>query len=273
MYDSLGSRQKDYEAAYDSTIIRRAPVVVRVDGRSFTRVCRKLQKPYEPLLLEAMAQTMFYVVCEMAGATFAYQQSDEITFVLRNDQSLDSEPWYGNRVQKIASVTAGLATLAFNKAIQNLDKKIDLVGDALFDARVFALPTLSEAVNNLIWRQQDCTRNAISGTAQALLGKKFGKKSALKMLHGQSVKGKLELLRTECGIEFDEEFPSSYRLGVGAYKVPIIVPTKDGDSTRKKWTIDWDLPNFVSDRDFVYNVIFSGSDVYREKSLGNIVSS
>lgn len=271
MYDTLGDRQKDYEKAFDYTLIRRTPIIVRVDGRSFHRVCRKLKKPYEPLLLEAMADTMFYVVSEMAGAVFAYQQSDEITFVLRNDQSLDSEPWYGNRIQKISSISSSLATLGFNKAVTKLDKKLDLVGDAVFDARVFAMPTIGEVVNNLIWRQQDCTRNAISGAAQAILGKKFGKKTGLKMLHGQSAKDKVELMKTECGIDFEQEFPASYRMGVGAYKVPIIIPSRDGgDSTRKKWTIDWELPNFVTERDFIHNLIFSGHDVFREDSIATL---
>jgi len=134
MYDTLGDRQKDYEKAFDYSLIRRTPIIVRVDGRSFHKVCRKLAKPYEPLMLEAMVNTMFYVVSEMAGAVFAYQQSDEITFVLRNDQSLDSEPWYDNRVQKIVSIVSSLATLGFNKTINNIDKKLDLTGDAIFDA-------------------------------------------------------------------------------------------------------------------------------------------
>lgn len=267
MFDSLGERMKSYEKVSDFELMKRVPIICRIDGRSFHRVCRKLKKPYEPLLLEAMADTMFYVVSEMAGAVFAYQQSDEITFVLRNDQSLDSEPWYGNRVQKISSIAASLATLGFNKAIVKLDRKLDLVGDAIFDARIFALPTIGEAVNNLIWRQQDCARNAISGAAQAVLGQKFGKKTALKMLHGCSGKDKLTLMRTECNIDFEQEFPAAYRLGVGAYKVPIIVATKDGNSTRKKWTIDLDLPNFVTEKDFVYNLIFSGHDVFREDAI------
>lgn len=271
MYDSLGDRQKDYEKSFDYTLIRRTPIIVRCDGRSFHRVCRKLNKPYEPLLLEAMAQTMFYVVSEMAGAVFAYQQSDEITFVLRNDQSLDSEPWYANRIQKIASIAGSLATLGFSKAIAKLDKKLDLVGDALFDARVFALPTISETVNNLIWRQQDCTRNAVSAAAQAILGRKFGKKTGLKMLHDHSTKDKIVMMKSECGIDFEEEFPASFRMGVGAYKVPVVIPSQTGEeATRKKWMIDWDLPNFVADRDFIYNLIFSGCDVFRVDSIATL---
>lgn len=268
MYDSLGARQKDYEAAFDYQLIRRTPIAVRVDGRGFSRVTRKLKKPYEPLLLEAMAETMFYVISEMAGAVFGYQQSDEITFILRNDQSLDSEPWYGNRVQKLISISASLATKGLEKALAKQDTKLDLCGDTLFDARVFALPTVGEAVNNLIWRQQDCSRNAISGAAQALLGKKLGKKTALKLLHGKSTKDKIEMLLEECGVDFDQEFPQAFRNGVGAYKVPIVIPSKTGvDSTRKKWVLDWELPNFVHDKDFIYNIIFTGHDVFRATSL------
>lgn len=271
MYDTLAERMKQYEKTFDNTIIRRSPVMVRVDGRSFSRVTKRLQKPYEPLFLEAMAETMFYVVSEMTGAVFAYQQSDEITFVLRNDQSIDSEPWYANRVQKMASLTASLATLGFNKAINKQDKKLDLAGDAVFDARVWGMPTLGEVVNNLIWRQQDCARNSISGAAQATLGKKFGKKTAIKMVHGQNARKKVELMKTECGIDFVEEYPSSYRIGVGAYKVPIVVTLPNGEtSTRKKWTIDWDLPTFLEDRDFIYNLIYNGADVFRANSLVNL---
>lgn len=263
MYDSLGDRQKDYEQAFDHQIIRRTPIIVRCDGRSFSRLCRKLKRPYSPRMQDAMIETMFYVVTEMAGCCFAYTQSDEITFVLRNDQSLDSEPWYGNRIQKIASVTASLATLGFNKNKEDLD----LIGDAVFDARVFGMPTVGEVCNNLIWRQKDCSRNAISTAAQTVLTAKFGKKSALKMLHGVGSAGKLDMMLEECGIDFKEEYPASYRMGIAAYKVPVIVTSEHGNETRKKWKINGDLPDFVQEREFLYNIIYNGSDVFRADNI------
>lgn len=271
MYDSLAARQKDYEAAYDYKLIRRTPLIIRVDGRGFSNVTRKLKKPYDPLMLEAMAETMFYVASEMSGAVFGYQQSDEITFVLKNDQSLDAEPWYGNSVQKLASITASLATKGLEKALAKQKEKLPLCGDALFDARVFALPTISEVVNNLIWRQQDCSNNAVSLASQVLLGKKIGKKTAMKLLHGKTLKNKIELLKEECLIDFDQEFPTSFKSGVGAYKIPLIIPSGTNKSTtRKRWIIDWDLPSFIEERDFIYNIITTGQDVFRETSLSEI---
>src|SRR3954468_4164279 len=101
MFDSLGARQKDYEKPYDYMLPRRLPVIIRVNGRNFHRVTRKLDQPFCPKLLDFMGSTMLYSIMEMQGAVIGYQQSDEITFVLRNDQTLDSEPWYQNRLQKI----------------------------------------------------------------------------------------------------------------------------------------------------------------------------
>lgn len=271
MYDSLGSRQKDYEKVYDAKMMRRVPVVCRIDGIGFSRLCRKIKKPYSPIFLETMAKTMFGVVQNIPGAVFAYQQSDEITFIIKNDQTLDSTPWYDNRVQKIATTVAAKATRIFNQNLSRLEETLDLIGDAEFEGRAFTVPTISEAVNNLIWRQQDCTRNAISGAAQALLGRKFGKKTGLKMLAEQSAKDKLELMKDECGIDLEQEYPASYRMGVAAYKIPIIITSNDGgSSTRKKWIINWNLPNFVTERDFIYNLIFSGADIFREESLDTL---
>lgn len=266
MYDSLGTRQKDYEVAYDYKLTKRVPVVVRVDGRGFSRLCRKLKKPYEPLLMEAMVEAMLFVVQEMAGAVFAYQQSDEITFVLRNDQSLEMQPWYGNRIQKIASIASSLTTLAFNRSLVKFN--IELAGNAIFDARVFAIPTVGEVVNNLVWRQQDCNRNSISGAAETILGRKLGKEAAIGLLQGLSLDDRIKLMFSESGIDFIEEYPGSFRNGVGAYKIPMVIPNKDGTGvTRKKWRIDWDLPNFVQDRDFIYNIIQTGQDVFRSDCI------
>lgn len=267
-YDSLGSRQKDYEQVHDYVMMRRVPVVCRVDGIGFSRLCRKIKKPYNQLFLEAMAKTMLGVVQNIPGAVFAYQQSDEITFIIKNDQSLESVPWYENRLQKINAAIASKTTRIFNEYINDIEQEIELVGDAEFAAVTFTLPTISEAVNNLIWRQQDCTRNAISGTAQSLFFRKFGKKAGLKLLHGQSSQTKLKLMKTECDIDFEEEFPNCFRMGVGAYKVPMILSNKNGeDFTKKKWIIDWDLSNFVTSKESIYNILVSGQDVFRENRI------
>lgn len=268
MVDSLGTRQKQYESNYDYSITRRMPIIIRVDGRSFSRVTRKLQKPYCSEFLNVMANAMLYAITEMQGAVFGYQQSDEITYVLRNDQSLEAEPWYQNRIQKMVSIAASLTTLGFNKCLQTTASKLEVVGDAIFDARVFAMPYISEVANNLIWRQQDCQKNAISGAVQTELANKFGKRTALKLLDKKISSEKKELLLHHCGIDFDDYYPSSFRRGVAVYKVPTIVSfNKEGEVSRNKWTLNWEIPDFVEERDFLLSILINCKDIFRVPSV------
>jgi tRNA(His) 5'-end guanylyltransferase len=263
MQESLSDRQKLYEQSYDYKIIKRLPLIIRCDGRSFHRVTKQLPRPYSPEMLNLMANTMLHAAMEIEGAVFAYHQSDEITFVVRNDQSLESEPWFQNRIQKIASIVASIITLAFTKNLFTMDDAPKISGDATFDARVFAVPSITEAANNLIFRQQDCSKNAITGAAQAELSKIYGKKHALSMLHEKKSAEKIELLRTKCDIDYETFYPNSFRLGTAAYKVPTILRTEDGETTRNKWIIDMNIPNFVSDRNFLLNILHAGHDVFR----------
>jgi len=259
MSDSIGERHKDYENATDYCLMKRVPVIVRADGKGFTKLTRNLARPsYD--FLHVMANTMLYCIKEMQGAVFGYTQSDEITFILKNDQSLDSAPWFQNRIQKISSATAAMATKGFERSLQTLDKNLDLVGDALFDARAFAVPTIGEAANNLIWRQQDCQRNAVSMAAQGGLVKKLGDKQALRLLHGRSTEERKKLLLEKCGVDFDDYYQPAFRKGVAAYRVPTVV--KDGVS-RNKWILNFDLPFFVEDKDFLYNILINGHDIFR----------
>jgi tRNA(His) 5'-end guanylyltransferase len=215
-------------------------------------------------MTEVMAHTMLSVISEIDGGVFGYQQSDEITFVIRNDQSLTSEPWYGNRIQKISSVTASMTTLFFQQHLSKLETELNLSGNAFFDARVFAVPNIGEAANVLLWRQKDCIRNAVTGAAQAVLTKKLGKKTALQILHGKKTKEKINLMLTETGIDFDLEYPSSFRLGVCAYKVPSVIKDKEENETlRKKWTIDWEFGDMISKKDVITNILSTGHDVFR----------
>ncbi len=265
MFDSLADRQKDYEKSYDVTLTKRLPVVIRVDGRCFSRVTRKLERPFNMDLLKVMAQAMHFAISEMQGAVIGYQQSDEITFILRNDQSFDAEPWYQNRLQKMASIAASLVTYGFNKFAKEVN--LDLTGMAIFDARVFLLPYFNEVANNLIWRQQDCTKNAISAAAQAELSKKFGKKYALKILNKKNSGAKCDLLLQHCGIDFHEAYPACFRRGVVAAKVPTIVPVREGTVTRNKWMLNWETPSFLEDKDFLLNILVNGHDVFKPDSL------
>lgn len=244
---SLGDRMKEYEAAYDTSMMRRVPVVVRLDGKGFSRLTKrlKLEKPFDGRFLDMMADTMLSVASQVEGCVIGYTQSDEISLVLLNNQSLDAQPYFGNRVQKIASITASMATARFNRGLARL------LGDAadaeaFFDSRVFTVPDPVEAMNALIWRQQDCVRNSILSAAYYEIGKVKGRKTAQKMMHGLNTSKLQELMFQELGLNWSVRYSPELKRGTVAYRKPMEVETPNGKAVRSKWVCEA-APTFQSE--------------------------
>ena len=185
---------------------------------------------------------------------------------MRNDQNLETQPWLNNKIQEISSITSGIMTLEFNKKLQE-SSKLDLVGDAVFRAHTFQVPDLIEACNNLIWRQQDCITNSITAISQHHLGLKFGKKTALKLLNKKNSSEKIELLAEQCGIDFEEHYPISFKRGVAAYKVPTIISDKEETVFRDKWTLNLDLPILTEEKDLIPSILINRRDIFRGASI------
>lgn len=190
--DTLGDRMKRYEGVTRYSLPRRTYTIVRVDGRAFHTFTRGLGRPYDTRFMEAMDVAAVRLCEEIAGAKFAYVQSDEISLLAVDFGSIDTQPWFDGSLQKWASVGASIATAAFNFEIAKLyfagahgqepvgehpalGKKKPL---ATFDFRAFPLPDFVEVENYFIWRQNDAMRNSVAMLAQhhashkQLMGKK-----------------------------------------------------------------------------------------------------
>lgn len=167
---TLGDRMKGYEEASLLKLPRRVPVILRLDGKAFHTWTKeaKLERPFDKTFLGIMAHTMKFLVDNIQGAVFAYTQSDEISILLRNYDTVSTDPWFGNNVQKMDSVAASFATGEFNRLANEYLESPPL---AFFDARAFILPK-DEVVNYFIWRQQDASRNSIRSVATHYLGHK-----------------------------------------------------------------------------------------------------
>lgn len=200
--DDLGDRMKKYEDVTKTHLTNRMPVIIRLDGCHFHTFCRGFKKPFDPLMVKTMQATMKYLCENIQGCVLGYTQSDEITLVLIDYKKLNSSAWFDNEVLKITSVSAALATYAFNKYfnefyLNQLAEKgeadnYDLVYDkvrrtgAYFDARPFNVPR-EEVANCLLWRQLDAERNSVNALAQSLFSHK-----SLQGLNIKDTKAKIE---------------------------------------------------------------------------------
>lgn len=280
--DALGARMKGYEYVSRIFLTRRTPVIIRIDGKAFHSFTRGFQKPFDEIFVKSMQDTMKYLCENIQGCVLGYTQSDEITLVLVDYQNRDSCAWFDNNIQKIASVSASMATMAFNKFffhnVEDLESALAqehetdgmtewvktmlsyyrvyrtaLKKGAMFDARAFNTPK-EEVVNCLIWRQQDATRNSIQSVGQANFSHK--------QLNGKSCNDIQDMLMLEKGINWND-YPTLLKRGSCCIKKEELInvekSTEEGiifiATTRNKWVIDTEIPIFTQNKDYVNRLV------------------
>lgn len=164
MADDFGDRMKMYEGVEaQRRFIPLLPIVIWLDGRSFSTFTRDLRRPYDV----GLSDLMVFVTREMmheTGAIAGYTQSDEISLILYSD-NLKSQVYFDGRIQKVISGSAAYGSVVFNQFIENFipAKKGHT---ATFDSRAWNVPNQMEATNALLWREQDATKNSISMAAR-----------------------------------------------------------------------------------------------------------
>jgi tRNA(His) 5'-end guanylyltransferase len=170
MMDSLGDRMKVYEATGQRALIQKLPVVVRVDGRAFHTFTRDADKPYDDGIIRLMLDSAKYVADGMQNFIMGYVQSDEASFMMNNDATIESQPWFNNNQQKIVSITASRMTARFNDRYAKMFATYE-TAMCEFDSRAFNLPE-HEIPNYFYWRYKDWIRNSLSMFARSFFSQK-----------------------------------------------------------------------------------------------------
>lgn len=261
----LANRMKEYEKRNQYYLQKRTPVAIRVDGRSFHTFTKGFQRPFDEILMTTMQETARYMCENIQNAKFAYVQSDEITIILVDYDTLETDCWFNYRTDKLCSIAASMATLKFNMAFkeailneewewknsltpQSVEiqeahnnyiatlKKAAQKG-AMFDARCFNIPK-EEVANLVYWRQLDAMRNSIQMVAQANFPHK-----ELQGLNQEALKEKLHL---EKNIIWDN-YPIYKQRGTAVYK------SASGD-----WIIDKCMPILKYNWHYIQDLINVG---------------
>lgn len=155
----LGDRMKAYEFTFRPTMPRRAYTLMRLDGRAFHTYLKNAKKPFDDAFVKHMDHVAVALCQEIQGAQFAYTQSDEVSLLITDFQSLQTEPWFGGRVDKMTSISASLAAVV-------MDRWQKQVWRPQFDCRVWSMTDPVEVANYFVWRQRDAVRNSIQMLAQ-----------------------------------------------------------------------------------------------------------
>ena len=266
--DDLGVRMKEfYEQVPKTRLMRRTPVAIRIDGKAFHTFTRGFDKPFDMVLVRTMQRTTKYLCENIQGCVFGYTQSDEITLILVDYKKLTSSAWFDYEIQKMCSIAASMATMAFNKyfyqeALEWYSKmKPSTLADeqavvaqfkvykqaaekgAMFDARCFNIP--KEEVTNLVyWRQLDATRNSIQMVGQANFSHSELQDKTCNIIQ--------DMLHEQRGINWND-YPTVCKRGTAVIKRPA---AQEG---RTEWFIDTEMPILKNeDRDYVDKLVYVG---------------
>lgn len=266
MKDALGDRMKDfYEDRTRIKLPRRTYTIIRIDGKAFHTYTKGMERPFDEGLIQDMDETTAYLCKNIQGVKFGYVQSDEISLLLTDFDDLTTDMWFDGNLQKMTSIAASMATAKFNQlrmtraTWEGSDIEGSLGQDdiekfklAMFDARVFQIPSSVEVENYFIWRQQDATRNSISSVAQSMYSPKE--------LHGVKTDQMQEMIFQK-GINWNDYSPRKKRGGfITKFLMVNGKPKQDNqeifieDVVRNKW-FGINCPVFTQDREFLRNKI------------------
>lgn len=285
--DDLGTRMKTfYEEIPKTKLMRRCPVTIRIDGKASHTFTRGFQKPFDEILIEAMQKTMKYLCENIQGCVLGYTQSDEITLILIDYKKLNSSAWFDYEVQKMCSIAASMATMAFNKFfkknVENLEQYYAIEYEtngwygkgtpeyemcetyskavekgAMFDARCFNIP--KEEVTNLIyWRQLDAFRNSIQMVGQANFSHKELQNKSCNQIQDMLI---------DKGINWND-LPTHQKRGSCCVRNNIVISTdgtteivqlRDSSESENVWIIDKEIPIFKGEgREYIDKLINVG---------------
>ena len=263
VHDDLGTRMKEfYEQIPKTRLVRRMPVAIRIDGKAFHTFTRGFRKPFDHILIKTMQETTKYLCENIQGCVFGFTQSDEITLILVDYQKLTSSAWFDYEVQKLCSISASMATMAFNKFFYSMVMEETAGGEftegiagihlnaaekgAMFDARCFNIP--KEEVTNLIyWRQLDAIRNSIQMVGQANFSHKELQNKTCNMIQ--------DMLHEQKGINWND-YPTVCKRGSACIYTEY---ANMNGSYNSGWIIDKEMPILKGEnRAYVDDLVYIG---------------
>ncbi len=256
-FETLKDRMEYFRSLTDYKLMPNSYVIVMIDGRGFSKSIKRLfEKPFDDKFIDMMNNTAKYVCEHVQGVKTAFVQSDEISFVLNDFDTPETDSFFGYRLCKMQSVIAGMASTVFNDLyIENLlyiPASSDDVRQMIiqkpkfhFDCKAWNVPTLNDAYAWLLYRQNDCIRNSKQQAAQTYLPKKS--------LIGKNTDEQIQMLFNEKQIDWSA-YDNGKKYGRVLYKEKIVKETPNGECERNIWTVNFARP-FEENKNLMLEII------------------
>lgn len=244
----LGDRMKRYAAVSDHRLMRRTPVIARIDGRAFHTFTKGLPRPFCLQFQIAMLEVAKSLCQGIDGCKLAYVQSDEINLLITDYETFETEAWFDYRINKICSVAAGIASNEMRLQAEAMDIMGFAVDSskAIFDARFFNVPK-EDVANYFVWRQRDAVKNSINMHAQSMFVH-----DSLQYMNGNQLQ---ELMWQTHKFNWNDA-PTINKRGAA------VLRNSDGE-----WRIDWEIPEFSKSRHYIDTLLLDAEERERIRNI------
>ena len=246
-FKGLEDRMLYYRGLSDYRLIPNSYVLLMLDGRSFSSFVKNyFDKPFDDKFINMMNETAKYLCEKIQGCKFAYVQSDEISLVITDFDTPNSDSFFGYRLEKILSISASMASAKFNqlmtlealrRAVDGLDEYgcinteevIANVKLLEFDCKAWNVPSYNDVFAWNLFRQNDCLKNSKQQAAQAWLPHK--------QLVNKTADEQIALLKEKQGIDWND-FDDGKKYGRFIYKETVTMNSEQyGTFERDKFVI------------------------------------
>jgi len=183
-FKNLEDKCRYYQSLTNYKLTPNCCILVHIDGKNFSKLVKNnFKKPFDNDFINMMNETAKFLCNNVQGCKLAYVQSDEISLLITDYDTPDTDILFGGRLCKIQSILASMATSEFNKWFikYNLfDKRDNWSGVgyadicdelmklkvAQFDCKAWVVPNENDAYAWFLYRNIDCVRNSKQQTAQ-----------------------------------------------------------------------------------------------------------
>lgn len=250
-FNNLKEKCNYYRSLTDYKIDENKPILLMLDGRSFSHnIKKKFKLPFDKDFINMMNETAIYVCEKVQGVKFGYVQSDEISlFATKSNEN--SDIFFNGRLTKILSIVASIATGYFNKLLMlhyfnNDIKKLEDFTPLQFDCKCWNVENKNDVYAWFLFRQLDCIKNSKAIVAQSHYTYK-----ELLNLHTDEM---IDKLLKEKNISWYNDFNDGEKYGRFIYKEEIEFENEYGKYTRNKF-LSHDGFELNNNRNKIYDIL------------------
>ena len=266
-FNTLKEKQEYFRGLTDYKLTPNSYAIVMLDGKNFSKLIKKNYKlPFDARFMYYMDETAKYLLQNIQGAKFAYVQSDEISILITDFDTPETDACFGYRLCKMQSIFAAMAAAKFNQlvTVDLLNEKEGIYDDttlgsvskdvaemnlAAFDCKAWSVPSYNDAFGWFLYRQHDCTRNSKQQAAQTYLSHK--------QLLNLSADEQIAKLAKEKGVDWNQ-YTNGEKYGRIIYRVSAIytrnVNGEESSFIRNTWTAIGSEP-FDDENNIIRNLI------------------